>query len=227
MLDTLLSSPTIGAPWTRPVIAALLLHVVVIVVAVGSTASPSPGTRPVARDTIRLEMIQVKPSRPENAEASRSRPDLPIPAPPPVPDIQLNAPEFQLPSFSFSSPGSSESRRTSPHRDIRKPPVSLDSVPSVFSTNEVDQLPELAVELHPRYPEALQRAGMSGLVQVEYVVGSDGRVDERSLRVLASTHPAFLLTALEALGYARFRPARRGGQPVAVLVQQIIRFRSR
>ena len=86
-----------------------------------------------------------------------------------------------------------------------------------------------ASRVGPGAPSALsgglERAGVSGVVQVEYVVGSDGRVDPQSVRVLASTHPAFLLAALEALRDARFKPARRGGRSIAVLVQQTIRFR--
>ena len=226
MFDTLLSSPTIGAPWTRPVIVALVLHVLVIVIAVGSTASPSAGIRAVARDTIRLEVTEVKPSSPKNAEARPLLPDPPIPAPPPVPDIQLNAPEFQPPSFSFHTLTTAELNRTSPHRGLAQSPVSLDTLRSILSTNEVDELPKLVTELHPRYPEALRRAGVPGLVLLEYVVGSDGRVDERSVRA-ASSNLAFQLAALEALRDARFEPARRGGQPTAVLVRQTIRFRSR
>lgn len=61
MFDTLLVSPTTGAPWNRAVMAALLLHVLLIAAAVRSTTSPQAGTRPVARDTIRLEMTEVKP----------------------------------------------------------------------------------------------------------------------------------------------------------------------
>lgn len=95
----------------------------------------------------------------------------------------------------------------------------------LFDITDVDKLPELEEELHPSYPESLRRAGVRGWVEVEYVVNTDGRVDRRSLRVLASSHPAFLLSALEAIGRARFRPARRGSHPVAVLVRQTIRFR--
>jgi len=98
---------------------------------------------------------------------------------------------------------------------------------SVFGAVEVDELPELMAEFRPRYPDGLRRAGVSGLVQLQYVVGSDGRVAERSVRVLTSSHPAFLLAALLALRDSHFKPARRGGRPAAVLVQQTIRFRYR
>ncbi len=216
MFDTLLASPTIGTPWTRPVTAALAVHLVLIVAAVSSTASLPAGARSVARDTIRLEMTEpAEPSRPKIAEPPRSRPRVVIPELTPVPEILLDAPELQPPQLSFSPLGRLDSS-----------PPSLPALRSSVST-EVDELPELMEEPHPRYPEGLRRAGVSGLVQLQYVVGTDGRVDEQSIHVLTSSHPAFLLAALQALRDSRFKPARRGGRPVAVLVQQTIRFRYR
>ncbi len=80
--------------------------------------------------------------------------------------------------------------------------------------------------LDPEYPDVLRRAGVGGAVEVEYVVGRDGRVESRSLRVLATDHPQFTASVAGALRGARFKAARRGGQSVAVLVRQTIRFRS-
>lgn len=228
MFDTLLPSHTLGAPWTRAVMSALLLHVLLIVAAVSGTASPDARARPVARDTIRLTITEeATPSPPKSAESLPSRPEAVIPEAPRVPDIPLNAPEFQPPQLSFSPLGRPESSQTSLRRNFGESPVSRDSSRSVPSTIEVDEPPELAEELQPHYPDKLRRAGVSGLVQVQYVVGSDGRVDERTIRVRASSHQAFLLTTLRALRDSRFKPARRGGRPVAVLVQQTIRFRYR
>jgi periplasmic protein TonB len=228
VFDTLLASHAPRAPSTRAVSAALCSHLLLIIAAVTSTASPRPGTRLIARDTIRLEVTeQVKPAPPRGAEPPPSGPEPEIPRPPRVPNILLDAPELQPPVLTFNPLSLPESSHTPLGRDPHESPVSLDSSPSVFSSTEVDQLPELAQELHPHYPDALRRAGVSGLVQVQYVVGSDGMVDGRSVRVLASSHPAFLLAALQALRDARFKPARRAGQPAAVLVQQTIRFRCR
>jgi protein TonB len=224
MFDTLLASPTTGAPWTRAVIAALLLHVLLIVAAVGSTASPNGGTPPIARDTVRLEITDVSALGPQSPETRRPRPEADIPEAPSVPDIPVDAPELRLPRLSFTTVGPPESSVAQLHRKFEESGVPVDSSPSVFGTVEVDELPELLDELHPRYPRELQRAGVSGLVQVQYVVEGNGRMNERSVRVLGSTHPAFLLSALQALRDTRFKPARRGGRPVAVLVQQTFRF---
>jgi protein TonB len=90
----------------------------------------------------------------------------------------------------------------------------------------VDELPELLTDLRPEYPDVLRRAGVSGAVEVEYVVGNDGRFNPGSLQVLTTDHDRFTASVVQALRRARFRPARRNGQAVAVLVRQIIRFRS-
>jgi TonB family protein len=63
-------------------------------------------------------------------------------------------------------------------------------------------------------------------VEVEYVVGKNGKIHARSVRVLTTDHAQFTRSVLQALHGARFRPARRNGEAVAVLVRQTVRFRS-
>lgn len=224
MFDTLLASHAIGAPWARAVTGALLLHILLIAAAVSRTASPHAGMRPLARDTIRLELAEVRPLLPRGGEAPPSQPETIIPGPPGVPDIPLQAAEFQLPTFSYRPPGRLLARPEFFHRNSGESGGSPDTVRLVFSATEVDELPEPVDQPNPRYPDGLRRAGVSGLVQLQYVVRIDGRVDQRSVRVLVSSHPGFLLAAFQALRESRFKPARRGGRPAAVLVQQTIRF---
>jgi protein TonB len=104
--------------------------------------------------------------------------------------------------------------------------ATADSSPSWFRSSDVDELPQLLTDLHPEYPDLLRRAGVSGAVEVEYVVGINGRVDQNSLQVLATDHDRFTASVVRALRDARFKAARRAGQPVAVLVRQTIRFQA-
>jgi periplasmic protein TonB len=227
MFDTLPASHAIHAPLTRTIIIALVLHLLTIAAAIRSTASPPAGTRLVARDTIRLEMSLVEASQAKSEQALQTRLEPIIPGPPDVPDIPMTGPEFQAPPLSVGQPGRPESHETSPQPGSGESTPLLDSSPAIFGSMEADEPPELQGELQLHYPEGLRRAGLSGLVQVQYVVKSNGRVDARSIRVLSSSHPAFLMAAVQALRGARFRPARQGGRPTAVLVQQTIRFRQR
>lgn len=73
----------------------------------------------------------------------------------------------------------------------------------------------------PRLPRAL--AGHRGdRVVVRAVIGADGR--PRDPAVLAGGHPLAGLLALDAFSAWRFEPARRGGEPVAVVVELTVPF---
>ncbi len=221
MFETLPASVTPRVPRSRPVLLALVAHTLVIGVAVGGTSStPAAAPKVHPADTIRFEMTE-----PEPLHKRDFQPDAFLPRPPQVPDAPFAAPELPLPTVSFSSASEPDDlTRFVPRSEGGTVSAPIDSSRMVFNSVEVDELPELVRELRPRYPEGLQRAGVSGVVQVEYVVGSDGRVNPQSVRALSSTHPAFFLAALEALRDARFKPARRRGSSIAVLVQQTIRF---
>ena len=220
MFETLPASVTPRVPRRRPVLLALVAHVLVIGVAVGGTSSTPEAALGVPRDTIRFEMIE--PAAPPESDF---RPDAFLPRPPEVTEAPFDGPELPAPILSFrgaSGPADMSRFLPRPHRGTIAAPI--DSARMVFNSVEVDQLPELVRELRLRYPAGLDRAGVSGVVRVEYVVGTDGRVNPESVRVLSTTHPDFFLAARVALRDARFKPARRGGRSIAVLVQQTIRF---
>lgn len=82
-------------------------------------------------------------------------------------------------------------------------------------TNRRD-LPRLMRRL---YPDALQRAGQGGRVVVQFVVGTNGRVDMSTVKVVSSTNSAFDGPTRQALAEFRFRPARMGDQNVRMLTQ--------
>jgi len=222
MFDALQASPLPGARRSRAVLGAVLSHILVIGVAARGTAIPPAIMPEVPRDTIRFHMTAMEPDHRGEPPSNDILPDAPQ-----VPAIPLDAPEFQPPTLSFSVSGPNQSSPLVSLRNTDVVPAAIDSSRRIINSTEVDEPPKLIGELHPRYPRGLERAGVTGVVRVEYVVGTTGRMDARSVRVLASTHPGFVLAALAALGDARFRPARRNGRPSAVLVQQTIRFRHR
>lgn len=219
MFEVLLPESHARQKSTRAAVGAFLAHVCVISAAVSSTASAPTPVMLARRDTFLLRMSDV----PAAPRVDASPYEIPIlPAPPPT-NFHVRP---QLPSLSFQTgelahPGSARATVG------RASPVRLDSLPTISEPVEVTgitQSPTLIDDLRPDYPVGLRRAGVQGFVRVEYVVGLDGRMDPRSLRVLSSTHPAFVLATLQALRKARFRPAQREGRLVAVTVQQSIRF---
>jgi len=94
----------------------------------------------------------------------------------------------------------------------------------VYDSNVVEQPPELLASPPPRYPEMLRLARIEGTVIVEGVVDTLGRMEQKTLRVVASPHPALSASAVECLAGAIFRPGRVEGRAVRVLVQVPVRF---
>jgi bla regulator protein blaR1 len=71
-----------------------------------------------------------------------------------------------------------------------------------------------------RYPTDLRAQGIEGEVLVQFIVGTDGKIDLESFRVLKSSAPEFEEAVRAALPALRFVPAEVKGAPVKQLVQQ-------
>jgi TonB family protein len=76
--------------------------------------------------------------------------------------------------------------------------------------------PVLIEHVEPPYPEAARRAGVGGTVGLELSVGADGAV--AAARVTRPAGFGFDEAALAAAQRFRFRPATRGGHPIAATV---------
>lgn len=228
MFDTLLVSNASPGRRAPPALAATILHIVIILSAVHATAAAPPPIRAVVPDTIRFEIG--RPLEPAPRHATSGMPQGPpswIPAPPSPPEVPPGAPPLEVPRLDLGRMDVAALSLLPSGRDSMEPPGAILRTNSPLAMNEVDQLPQLAEKLEPRYPEPLRAAGVTGGVLLEYVIQRTGRVEPTSVRVIASDHPAFSRSAREAILRARFTPARRAGQTVAVLVRQSIRFQNR
>ncbi len=102
---------------------------------------------------------------------------------------------------------------------------------TIYSPSELDKPASLSsTEMTARllarsYPSALQRAGITGTVQVQFVVDQTGKVDPASIKVLSSTVPALAEAAAGIVGEIRFRPGQVKGQPVKSVVLLPIVYR--
>ncbi len=94
----------------------------------------------------------------------------------------------------------------------------------VYSPSELDNPPKLVSQemtarlLAKSYPAALQKAGVTGDVQIQFVVDETGKVDESSIKVLTSTVPALADAAKGIVGQIKFRPGQLQGKPVKSVV---------
>jgi TonB family protein len=95
-----------------------------------------------------------------------------------------------------------------------------------WTVESVDDPVEVIEQPPLRYPPALAQAGITGRVELEYVVDTSGRAEPGSLRVLATTRPEFEAAARATILGSRYRPARLHGQVVRQVVHQTLRFRS-
>jgi protein TonB len=89
------------------------------------------------------------------------------------------------------------------------------------------QDPQLVKDRKPAYTEGALNAGIEGNVQVEAVVGTDGTVGE--VRVVKSLDKEYGLdqAAIDAVKGWQFKPGRKDGQPVPVLVTIDLSFKVR
>lgn len=92
--------------------------------------------------------------------------------------------------------------------------------PTVYTAAEVDE-PAIMVpgSVEPAYPDTLWRAGLSGRVVAEFIVGADGVIEQGTFSVASTTHPYFSAAVRSALETAIFRSAKLAGKGVRQLVQ--------
>jgi ketosteroid isomerase-like protein len=76
----------------------------------------------------------------------------------------------------------------------------------------------------PEYPRDLERSGVSGEVQAQFVVTRAGTADMDTFKVLKSTNELFTEAVRSILPRIRYSPAMIGGKPVNQLVQQSFHF---
>lgn len=96
---------------------------------------------------------------------------------------------------------------------------------AVMTAMSVDQPVELVPgQRPPRYPAALERAGIAGTVTAQFVVDTAGHVEKGSVAMLHATHPAFAEAVATRLAALRFVPALARGRVVRQLVEQRFQF---
>jgi protein TonB len=76
----------------------------------------------------------------------------------------------------------------------------------------------------PQFPEMLRTAGVSGQVLAQFIVGTDGRIEKNSFKVLKSDNDQFTAAVRRSLDCQRFLPAETGGRKVRMVVQQPFDF---
>jgi protein TonB len=79
-------------------------------------------------------------------------------------------------------------------------------------TKGPDVGPEPVNRIQPKYPAEMKVLGITGEVQVEFVVSADGSV--KDVKALSATNEAFATAATAAIENWKFKPGQKGGRAV-------------
>ncbi|MFL5559991.1 MAG: energy transducer TonB [Gemmatimonadaceae bacterium] len=74
------------------------------------------------------------------------------------------------------------------------------------------------------YPPELRAQGVEGMVLVQFVVGTDGKPDMATFKVLQSPHQLFSQAVHDAVAKMRFKPGEIDGHAVRQVVHQPFTF---
>jgi TonB family protein len=98
---------------------------------------------------------------------------------------------------------------------------------SILAESAADEPATVLLQRAPRYPPALQAAGLEGRVSVRFVIDRAGRVEPGSVRITSTTHAGFEESARTTILETRFKPARVRGRPVRQWAEQAVVYRIR
>lgn len=95
---------------------------------------------------------------------------------------------------------------------------------AVFSSDIVQEKPEVLSQPPLTYPPLLRQAGIQGVVTLRFIVDTTGRVERSSIQVVHSDNPGFNSPATDLASRMLFRPGRQYGRAVRVLVELPVNF---
>lgn len=92
----------------------------------------------------------------------------------------------------------------------------------VFDISMLDQQPVPKFQARPQYPFEMRRAGIAGDVVVDFIVDTNG--DVQNAYALRSSQREFEAAAVQAVSKWKFKPGRKGGRDVPTHMQVPIVF---
>ena len=163
-------------------------------------------------------LVPPEPPKAATRASHAAREGVVVPVPPsvaPPDDIVWNdAPSSAAGPASTSAAGEPE---------VRDPGPAVYEEPPRGVWQPVDELPAPATEVKPEYPSLARDAGVEGLVVVDVLIGTNGRVIRAEL-VRDHSVPMLDPYALEAARRWTFRPAISGGHAVPYWFRIPFRF---
>jgi protein TonB len=238
VFENLIESGRRSKPSFGQQVVSIAIHAGILVGAVQATRSAADVVRDIAVDTT---MVFLKP--PEAPPPPPPPPEqVVVSANPPPQGFQVITPPDNIPT---EIPPVNLNERFDPKDFTGKGveggiaagvaggtgPVPIAG--EVFLAAEVDEQPQLTNAeacrnaLSSAYPAVMKSAGIPGKVALQFVVNTDGKVDQSSVKVMSSSHKAFEDPARQVITSPNctFKAGTSRGQPVRVLVQQGVSFK--
>ena len=235
MLRTLLES---NAPrQRRPVgtAASVAVHTLLIGGAIVATASANPGARGAAVSIVDT-LVYVFPDRrspsPTRTNTSEVRRQYGVPAPSRIPPLPIDIgdrserPHVDIDIARFLGTDSiSGGRILGPRAGSGGERLGGEGGDEPATIATVERPAAMIAPPHPRYPDRLRAAGVTGRVVVRLVVDTAGRVEPGSVVIRESSHDLFTQSVRAVLPSLRFTPAEVGRRKVRMLVELPFEFR--
>lgn len=230
MFNQLLESKAKKQKLAGGTLFSVVLHTALIAGAVYATATAGVKEEKKAE---KIQFVEIKKEPPKEVPKEAPPPEKVVVAPPPKGFQVLRAPlkiDIKIPEIDLSKAITNESDFSG--KGVKggvgtgvvggTGPVTTDQTYFEFQVERpasmLDDSPK------PKYPAVLESSGIAGEVQAQFVVGSSGKADMSSFKVLKSTNELFTQAVKNVLPRMRFSPAQIGGKPVNQLVQQSFQF---
>lgn len=165
-----------------------------------------------------LDADRSQPAETQPVLEARPAPVIPVVTTVPldVPPVTTNPPPFDPADYD------GRGRPGDVVTGIAVAPDSVGTRSLVITSAEADEAPSLLRAGPKLVPPDL--AGIAGHVKLQFIIGVNGKVEPQSLKVLESSSEAFAEPARLMILRSVYRPARRQGETVRVLVQQGVGF---
>ncbi len=176
---------------------------------------------PVIMVPIDERTVDADRSQPDNAAPvikARPAPVIPVVTivPLQVPPVSTDDPPFDPADYDgYGRPGEVVT-------GVTFPPDSAGTRSIVITSAEADEAPSLLQAGPKVVPPGMD--GVAARVRLQFIIGVNGKVEPQSLEVLESSSDAFADAAREMVLHSVYRPGRRQGETVRVLVQQGVGF---
>lgn len=230
MFDTLIESKPKRQRTVGQTVFSLIIHGLLIAGAIKVTAGAAERVQEIINDTtmVFLEPPKATPPPPEpppeDVVVSANPPPkgfqtviAPTDIPKEIPPVNLN--ERALDPRDFTGKGVEGGIAAGVVGGTG--PVEIGQT---FLEAQVDDPPQLISPGPQLFPPAMRAAGIPGKVTMQFIVDVTGHVEPNSFKVISTSHQAFVEPTKQMLLKSLFKPGKVRGEPVRVLVQQVINF---